>query len=98
MCVVSMIADHYWDKWKDRTPAPYYPTQPFNPIPGQPFIPQTPWIPAITPEEIAEFRKLLECAREYDRKNGEPDCELEEKKQRLKKLAEELGVTINFEQ
>jgi hypothetical protein len=39
----------------------------------------------------------LERAREYDRKNGEPDCELDEKKQRLQKLAEELGIKIGFD-
>lgn len=51
----------------------------------------------ITPEEIAEFRRLLKRAREYDRRNNEPDCELEEKKARLRDLAKELGVTITFE-
>lgn len=88
MCVVSMVMDHYWDKWKDRTPAPYHPVMPT--------IPTWPLEPAITPEEIREFRKLLDRAREYDRKNNEPDCELEEKRQRVKRLAEELGVEIEF--
>ena len=91
-----MVMDHYWDNWKDRTPAPYLvvPSQPFQPyIPPNPIQPVT---PPITPEEIAEFRKLLERAREYDKRNNEPDCELDEKKQRLKKLAEELGISISF--
>lgn len=79
MYVVSMVSDHYWDKWRDLTPPQVYPYQ-----------------PAITTAEIEEFRKLLERAREYDKKNNEPDCELKEKKERLLKLAEELGVKIDF--
>lgn len=91
MCVVSMIMDHYNEKWK-QYPQPSVPVYPFV-IPTIPF-PQL--VPSITPEEIAEFRKLLERAREYDKQNGEPACELDEKKEALKKLAKELGVEIAF--
>ena len=52
--------------------------------------------PAITQQEVDEFRRLLERAREYDKKNNEPDCELEEKRQKLLTLAKELGVDISF--
>jgi hypothetical protein len=45
-----------------------------------------------TPAEIAEFRRLLENARELDQKTGQKDCELAEKKQRLKDLLDKLGV------
>jgi len=55
-----------------------------------------PWVPQITPEEIEEFKKLLDRAREYDKKHNQPDCELEEKKEKLRKLSEELGVKIDF--
>ena len=88
MCVVSMIFDHYHDKWKK-----YMPYTPSLPLPYV-FEPYT--SSPITYEEIAEFRKLLERAREYDKKNNQPDCELEEKRNKLKKLAEELGVEIDF--
>lgn len=91
MCVVSMIYDHYYDKWWEKLHPPP-PTVVPIPLP----IPAPVAIPPITPEEIAEFRKLLERAREYDRKNNEPDCELEEKREKLKKLAQELGVEIEF--
>lgn len=81
MCVVSMIFDHYHDKWFPLVPlVPQYP------------LPQ----PAVTPEEVAEFRRLLDRAREYDRRNNEPDCELLEKKRKLKELADVLGVAIDF--
>lgn len=83
MCTVSMIFDHYHDKWQRQT------------IP--PAIPSIPWTPAFpTPEEIAEFRELLERAREYDREHDQPDCETAEKRERLKALADELGIEIEF--
>lgn len=91
MCVVSMVMDHYWDKWQ-----PYvHPGTGTTGVP-MPNIAIRVLPSVISDEEIAEFRKLLERAREYDKRNNEPDCELEEKRSRLKKLAEELGVRIEF--
>jgi hypothetical protein len=84
MCVVSMIYDHYQDKWKQP---PYY-----VPNPPPVFVPTG--LP--TQAEIDDFRKLLERAREYDKKHNQPDCELEEKRQKIKDLAKELGVEVNF--
>lgn len=84
MCAVSMIMDHYYDKWQQ-------PTLPQYPPPFQPYIPKIP-----TQQEIDEFYKLLNRAREYDTVNNQPDCELDEKKQKLLKLAEELGIKITI--
>lgn len=95
MCVVSMVIDHYWHKWQ-----PYvYPAQPNPPVDLPqiwPYVPIPPSPPAITPEEINELRQLLDRARQYDKEHNQPDCELEEKKERLRRLAEELGVKIDF--
>lgn len=96
MCVVSMIMDHYFDEWWRKLPpqpSPWVVPQPY-PTVSPTYIP--PIVPAITPEEIAEFRRLLDRAREYDKRNNEPDCEMESKRQKLKELAKELGVEINF--
>ena len=93
MCVVSMIMDHFGDKW-DKLPKPIPWVVPVVPMPLLPPIAPPP--PPISPAEIEEFRKLLERAREYDKRNNEPDCELEEKKQRIRNLAEELGIKIDF--
>lgn len=83
MCVVSMVMDHYWEKW--------------SPLTGQPLVRIGTTIePAITDAEIREFRALLERAREYDKKNNEPNCELEEKREKIRKLADELGVKVDF--
>jgi len=86
MCVTSMVMDHYHEKW---TQPPYQ--QPVT-------IPFTNWpiVPAITAEEIAEFRKLLDRAREYDKRNNEPDCEIEGKRQAILTIAKQLGVEISF--
>lgn len=91
-----MIFDHYDDKWRNP---PYRPwkTSPWPdtyPPPPPVVYPLPPKMP--TQEEIDEFRKLLKRAREYDQKNHEPDCENEEKKRKLKDLAKELGVKIDF--
>lgn len=105
MCTVSMIMDHYGDKWR-----PLVPVQPWvQPWPVQPIQPQQPNMtpediarifapkpPAVSPEEIAEFRRLLDRAREYDKRNHEPDCELAEKRDALKVIAAALGVDISF--
>lgn len=47
-------------------------------------------------DDIPLFKDLLERARQYDIDNNEPDCELQEKKQRILDLAEELGIEIDF--
>lgn len=85
MCAVSMIYDHYGDKWKQPPYVPWPPT--YTPAI---YPPQSP----ITPQEIEEFRKLLERAREYDKKNNQKDCELDSKREALKKLAKDLGVDL----
>jgi hypothetical protein len=95
MCVVSMVTDHYYEKW-----ALFRPISPISPEQRkaeqqrlQDFLnPQ----PKISKEEIEEFRKLLERAREYDKRNNEPDCELQAKKQRVLDLVKDLGIEITF--
>lgn len=81
MCVVSMVMDHYADKWNQQ-------------IQTLPTI--TYWPPQITQAELDEFHQFLERAREYDKRNNEPLCEMESKKARVRKLAEKLGVKVDF--
>lgn len=107
MCTVSMIMDHYGDKWRPLVqpwPEPYQPwtTNPPQPQPQKALTPEdvarilAPKPPVISAEEIAEFRRLLDRAREYDKRNNEPDCELAEKRDALKVIAAALGVDISF--
>lgn len=97
MCAVSIVMDHYHDKWKrwvTPTPPPAIPIpQPIIPI----IVPLGQLAPSLlTREEIQEFRELLNRAREYDKKHNQENCELEDKKKRLKDLAKDLGVEIAF--
>lgn len=90
MCVASMIYDHFRDKW-DKYPRP----QPYRQVPPVfPYVPYPPLPPQIMLDEIKEFKELLEKARKYDEENNQKDCELDEKKELLKKIAKELGVEI----
>lgn len=45
---------------------------------------------------VADLEQLLAKAKKYDADNGEPNCELEEKKAALRQLAKHLGVEINL--
>lgn len=84
-----MIYDHYHEKWNK----PIYIDVP----PWMSPIEQTKPKPSpITPEEIEEFRRLLDRARKYDQEHNQPDCELESKRQKLRDLSKELGVEIDF--
>lgn len=95
MCSVSMVMDHTYDEWWRR----YYDDHPtLVPQPTAPYTvpiyPQPVRLP--TQEEVDDFRRLLERARQYDKDHGQPDCELEDKRRKIKDLAEQLGVDVSF--
>lgn len=107
MCVVSMITEHYRDKWYPYVPQPLYPQYHPQDYPPQQnttdtqkwknlFNLQPPQPPPISPEEVEEFRRLLDRAREYDKRNGEPACEQADKVAALKAIAKALGLDISF--
>lgn len=56
--------------------------------------PQERWINPVT---VPIFEDMYKAAKKYDEDNGEPNCELEFKKDALRKLANELNIKINFE-
>jgi hypothetical protein len=73
-------------------------------------IPQThPWVvtPSISPvnhptreefealkREVEEMKKKLKAAKKQDEEEGNPDCEMEEKVEFLRKIAELVGVDL----
>lgn len=99
MCVVSFIGDHYSDKWKKY---PYVSPPPT--IPDTTIVPNSSQIiftVGVSREEfealkkeVQEMKELLIKAKEYDRANNEPDCEMDEKVALLKKIAELVGVDL----
>ena len=46
-------------------------------------------------ETVEDMKKLLAKAKEYDKKNNEPDCEMEDKVAALKKIAQLVGVDLD---
>lgn len=95
MCVVSMVGDHYADKWRNIM-QPQFPHVPQTP--QQQFIIHTP----ISREEfdalkrdVEEMKALLKRAKEYDERNNEPECEIEEKMDLLRKVAKAVGVDLD---
>jgi len=101
-----MIMDHFNEKWQPQI-APVFPPL-INPLLPSGFNFQIPV--TLTQEEVNEFRKLVEefkkdmvemnkllkRAKEYDKKMNQPDCEMDEKKQKLMELAKLMGVDIEF--
>lgn len=86
MCAVSMVLDHYKDKWQD-----------FYPI-AQPDYKPNSYYDRLEIEklrkEVEELKKLVKRARQYDEDTGQKDCELVEKKEYLKKIADILGIEL----
>ena len=84
--MVSVIGDVYKDKWK---PEPWYP----NP---------SVYIQGVTREEfdalqkeVLALKELLEAANKFDKATGQPHCEMEEKVELLRKVAEAVGVNLD---
>jgi hypothetical protein len=103
MCVVSNIGDTY----RDSGGWPWQPTIPSPPPECVPTSFKRAWDEhikqAAETAEIDSLKKrvlaleeLLRKGKEFDAETGQPDCELDEKKEALKKVAKELGVEINF--
>ena len=95
MCVVSFVGDYYRDTFPKKD---YWPVV-------QPFInPQIPItiVPEVTKAEfdalkkdVLEMKELLKKAKKYDEETGQPDCEMEEKVDLLKKIAKLVGVDLS---
>jgi hypothetical protein len=87
-----MVGDHYSDVFKP------YVQPPSSVLPG--------WagtIPHVYVQQhefdalkrqVEEMRALLLRAKEYDERNNEPHCEMEDKVALLKRVAEAVGVSL----
>jgi len=96
MCIYSAIGDYAGRTWPDRYPY-IYPWVDPNPN-GIRFPP----VPAPTQEqfdelkrEVEALRKLLGAAKEYDAITHQPDCEMEEKIELIKRVADFVGVDLS---
>lgn len=99
MCVVSMIGDHYRDRWPDQYPW----AQPWVLPPNGGAVTITwPSTPAVSREEfealrrdVLEMKELLKKAKAYDERNNEPECEVDEKMDVLRRVAKLVGVDLD---
>lgn len=95
MCVVSMISDHYQNKWQQGT----LPGQSGTiTITNQPFefgnLPVTQQQFDELKKEVLEMKALLLAAKTYDEKTNQKDCEMKDKVAVLQKIAQLVGVTL----
>lgn len=103
MCVVSMIGDHYQDRWNPnpRPPVfiPDWPAQEKKALPD--IVQRLGNNQTVTREEfdklakdVEEMKQLLRRAKEYDERTGQEHCEAEEKVELLRKVAKMVGVDL----
>ena len=90
MCVVSMIGDHYREKWE-----PQFPQNPVQPYQVFPYNPPSRYEFDELKKEVLEMKELLKRAKKYDEETGQKDCEMEDKVALLKKVAEMVGVSLD---
>jgi hypothetical protein len=111
MCVVSMIGDHYQQKWQgiqgsQQNSIPWPPQQQPNDhgigqagIGGMSGLHMQPPISRAEfdelKKEVLEMKQLLLAAKAFDEKTGQPDCEQESKVALLRRVAEAVGVSLD---
>ena len=86
MCVVSNVGDYYKDRWtliEPHSTTITYPTY------------ATKEELELLKKEVLEMKKALKKALKQDIKEGNPDCQMEDKIAILKKVAEIVGVDLS---
>lgn len=90
MCTVSNIGDGYRDTFPDRwsglpTPKPFEPWTLPDTITKKEFDELK--------KEVQELKKLIKAAKRFDDKTNQTDCEMDEKVEFIKKIAD-VGVDL----
>ena len=90
MCAVSMVADHYTRKWDRWIP-------PRDMIPGHITINDGPTKADFEElkKEVRDLKELIIAAKKYDEENNQPDCENDEKFDKLRKIADLVGIDLD---
>lgn len=92
MCVVSMVGDFAQDRWPREFPWTV------KPLTGEDFKPlevSRAEFDALK-REVEMVKELLEKAKLYDQRTNQPNCEIAEKIELLKRVADLVGVEIEF--
>lgn len=90
MCMVSNVGDEWGGRWKE----PYYIPTVAEPVVRWNFSEVTREEFEALKKEVEKMKKLLIKAKLYDIENGEPDCEMDDKVELLKRIAEAVGVDL----
>ncbi len=81
MCVMSMVMDDWQHRFPDLTPNQ-------NSLKITLLEQEV----KVIREELVELKKLLLAAKAYDDATGQPDCEIQEKVDLIKRIAEAVGL------
>lgn len=90
MCIVSAVGNNYRDTFPGRYHFWPYPT-PQSPINIQ-GVSQAEFDKL--KKEVEELKELLKAAKKFDEATDQKDCEMDEKVEFIKKLAEFVGVDL----
>ena len=98
MCTVSMVGDD----WSRRIPQAYPWVQPaINPT-STVYAGQTVQFAYVSQyefdklkSEVESLKQLLIAAKKYDDETGQPDCEVDEKVELIRRIAQLVGVDIS---
>lgn len=93
MCAYSAIVDNWRENVPDRYPNTFPPQAPLS----------WPVIAEVSraefdalKREVEELKTLLEAAKKFDAATGQPNCEMEEKVELLRRVADHLGIVLNI--
>lgn len=78
-----MVGDHYQEKWRLPDPNLVWTA----PISRHEFDQLK--------KEVLEMKELLKRAIEYDKKNNQPHCEIEQKMDFLRQVAKSVGIDLD---
>ena len=92
MCVVSMIGDHFSQKW--GTGGNQFNVPNNNGLSAANGFVSKYEFDALK-REVEEMKELLRRAKEYDERTGQKDCEQDEKLRKLREIARLVGVDLD---
>lgn len=91
MCVISMVGDHYSDRWRPMVTPPY----PSTAAPSNVFVGVSRAEFEALKAEVEEMKALLAAAKRIDELTGQPDCEQADKVKILRQVADLVGVSLD---
>lgn len=96
MCTVSSVGDTWGQTFPQRHPW-VVPSTGTSPTPNVFVMPPMPPSRAefdALKREIEELKELLKAAKKFDEATGQPDCQMDEKVELIRRIAELVGVDL----